>query len=118
LVRSTGTENLRTSALRVLQSASLLAKLIPKPTESAFVNDFVKPGLVGKQPVRLALQLNPRSLDLAFRTLEKDKGADPINLPLEGAIRLIGRVHACQQSIQPSVVQVPLISSNRVNVVV
>jgi hypothetical protein len=93
LVRSTGTESLRTSALRVLQSASLLAKLIPKPTESAFVNDFVKPGLVGKQPVRLALQLNPRSLDLAFRTLEKDKGADPINLPLEGTIRLLGLVH-------------------------
>jgi hypothetical protein len=59
------------------------------------VDHFAKLSLLGKQPVRLARQLNPRSLDLAFRTLEKDKGADPINLPLEGTIRLLGRGHAC-----------------------
>ncbi len=73
---------------------SLCSKLIPKPAESAFVDDFVKPGLVGKQSVRLALQFDPRSLDLIFRTLEKDEGADPVNLPLEGTIRLLGRVHS------------------------
>jgi hypothetical protein len=86
------------SAVVEFFAVCLGAKLAPKPAESAFINDFVKPGLLRKQPVRLALQLDPCSLDLAFRTLEEDKGADPVDLSLEGTIGLLGGVHSSKRA--------------------
>jgi hypothetical protein len=71
--------------------ASLLAKPLSEPAEPTFVNDFVKLSLAGKEPRRLAPQLNPRTLDLALRALEQDERADPVHLPPEGAVRLLGR---------------------------
>jgi hypothetical protein len=71
----------------------LACETLPEPAEPAFVNDFVKLSLVGKEPLRLAPQLEPRALDLALRALEQDERADPVRLPLEGAVRLLGRFH-------------------------
>jgi hypothetical protein len=71
----------------------LACETLPEPAEPAFVNGFVKLGLVGKEPLRLAPQLDARALDLVLRALEQDERANSVHLPLEGAIRLLGRFH-------------------------
>jgi len=71
----------------------LACETAPRAGRTGFRKYFVKLSLVGKEPLRLAPQLDPRALDLALRALEQDERADPVHLPLEGAICLLGRYH-------------------------
>jgi hypothetical protein len=69
-----------------------LPKLPPQAQETALINQIVQLHFVRKQLHRLRSQVKPLDVDLALRAITSHyEKAEPINVPLENAIRLLRR---------------------------